>query len=60
MFLSIVHQNPLFLYLVPPFAMVGRVWFGCHYFGDTIGGVIIGAGYMYLIFYVYFDVLNLK
>lgn len=43
-------QSNLFL-LVIPFVAFGRVYFRCHWFGDTIVGSIIGAGFAVIGFF---------
>lgn len=59
-FITIVHKNIIYSLVIPPFAMLGRVYFGCHYFGDTVIGVLIGAFYTCLTFYLYYTLFNGK
>lgn len=39
--LFLLTENPAWLLLIP-YTMLGRVYFGAHWFGDTVGGAAIG------------------
>lgn len=41
------------IYLILPLVMCGRVFYQCHWFGDTIIGVVVGS-FWGLITFVYF------
>lgn len=38
--------DPLVLVAIP-LTMLARIYFGCHWFTDTVGGAAIGAGAAY-------------
>ena len=44
------------IYLVLPLVMMGRVYYHCHWVGDTVAGILVGT-FWGILFISYFDLL---
>ena len=44
------------VYVILPLVMMGRVYYHCHWFGDTIVGIMIGT-FWAIVFIAYFDTM---